>query len=259
LSLWETTTGRPLLAAVQEQKIAALAWSPDGTHIALGVRGAFDPQTPNLFIVDAATLQTQASLHADGTLVSSVAWSPDSTRLAVAALQTEVREVSTGKVLLTIAPAMQVAWSPNGQYLATCDIVGPPLVWDASRGALLTTYRGHVGNVNALSWSSDSRFLASAGEDGTVQVWDASTGQHVFTYHGHGSYSIALVVWSPHGPRIASCDGYGAIHVWSATPNDQSFVFQVQQSPVFAIAWSPDGMRIASGGVLGFVEIWQPE
>jgi WD40 repeat protein len=40
-------------------------------------------------------------------------------------------------------------------------------------------------------------------------------GDHLSTYREHAS-AVTAVAWSPDGSKIASADGSGAIHVWSA-------------------------------------------
>ena len=43
-----------------------------------------------------------------------------------------------------------VAWSPNGQFIASGSWDGIVQVWDAHTGAIVTTYKGHSDAVSAL-------------------------------------------------------------------------------------------------------------
>src|SRR5207253_6021296 len=62
-----------------------------------------------------------------------------------------------------------VAFSPNGQWLATADRNGGISVWEPDNAQELFTLPGHKSAVTALSWRGDSKLLASSIEDGTVK------------------------------------------------------------------------------------------
>src|SRR5215471_11449232 len=91
-----------------------------------------------------------------------------------------------------------VAWSPNGQFIASGSWDGTVQVWDAYSGAVITTYKGHTDNVSALAWSPDGNFIASGSWDGYVRVWDAFTGSLQTIYGGH-SDAVSTLAWSPNG------------------------------------------------------------
>lgn len=64
-----------------------------------------------------------------------------------------------------------LAFSPNGQILATAGSSGVIYIWDAQTGNFLRTLEGHTGWVGDLKFSPDGLFLASASADGTVRLW----------------------------------------------------------------------------------------
>src|SRR5262249_41752320 len=78
-----------------------------------------------------------------------------------------------------------VAWSPNGQFIASGSWDGTVQVWDAYSGAQVTIHKGQHNVVSALAWSPDGQYIASGSWDGTVQVWDAFTGSLLAIYDGH--------------------------------------------------------------------------
>ena len=71
-----------------------------------------------------------------------------------------------------------VAFSPDGQRLASESGDGTVKLWDAGSGSLLQTLEGHTDWVSAVAFSPDGQRLASASNDGTVKLWDAGSGSH---------------------------------------------------------------------------------
>jgi WD40 repeat protein len=98
-----------------------------------------------------------------------------------------------------------LAWSPQGDRLASAG--GDRLVklWDPLRGAELARLQAHPGKVTlSVAWSPDGKRLASAGPDRLVIAWDAETRQKLSTMRGHSDF-VHAVVWSPDGTWLG-CD-----------------------------------------------------
>lgn len=64
-----------------------------------------------------------------------------------------------------------VAFSPDGQVLASSGSASVVRLWRVHDGALLQTLKGHVGWVLSIAFSPDGQTLATAGTDNHVTLW----------------------------------------------------------------------------------------
>ena len=156
-----------------------------------------------------------------------------------------------------------MAFSTDGQRLASAYGDGTVKVWDAATGEETRTLKGHSGRVIDVAFSRDGQRLASAGlEDGTVRVWEATTGHEIRTLE-----TIATAVdFSPDGQRLASAGLDGTVRVWDCATGQEALALKGTSSvfkgnfsvanAVPSVAFSPDGQRLASASADGTVKLW---
>ncbi|KAH7180158.1 hypothetical protein DER46DRAFT_640400 [Fusarium sp. MPI-SDFR-AT-0072] len=114
-----------------------------------------------------------------------------------------------------------VAFSADGQRLASGSVDKTVKIWDAATGAYIQTLEGHAASVNSVTFSADSQRLASGSADKTIKVWDAAMGACLQTLKGHSS-SVNLVAFSADGQRLASGSDDKTIMVWDTTIGTRS-------------------------------------
>ena len=105
-----------------------------------------------------------------------------------------------------------VAFSPNGQMLASADRNGGISLWDPDNAQELFTLSGHKSAVTALSWRGDSKLLASSSEDGTVKLWEMQEGKQAKSWTAHGSGALC-VNYSQDG-QLVTCGRDKAVILW---------------------------------------------
>jgi len=105
----------------QANQVYALAWSPDGKHLATGEKNGKIQVWSTTMHAPLITCQRSSGE------VYAVAWSPDGKRLASGGMDTSIQiwDAETGKQLFTYrsflsrGEVLAVAWSPDGKYLAS--------------------------------------------------------------------------------------------------------------------------------------------
>lgn len=70
-----------------------------------------------------------------------------------------------------------IAWSPDGQILATANYDGIIRLWCSKQGQCLQEFRGHTNQLLALTFSPDGTQLVSSSEDENIRIWHIQTGE----------------------------------------------------------------------------------
>jgi hypothetical protein len=148
-----------------------------------------------------------------------------------------------------------VAFSPDGQRLASASDDETVKVWDASTAQELLTFNGLTNWVQSVVFSPDGTRLASASDDETVKLWDATSGQETLGLKGHTD-AVTSVTFSPDGKRLASSSKGQTVRVWDVMSGQETLSLKGHTAEVTSVAFSPDGKRLASGSWDQTVKVW---
>jgi WD40 repeat protein len=256
-------------------EIRAIAWSPDGTRIALagGPLACDEPPGENLslyaiHILDGVTGQEVDSFEGEVCPVNSIAWSPDGTQLASAsdAGTARVWNATTGQRLVFLQNSygrgMSVtglAWSPDGQRMAHFIDEGRSglYIWDPNTGQSLLTVNT---DTESVAWNPDGSRLAVGNFNRTVQILEPETGQILTTFEPFNvDGRVVSVDWSPDGTKLA-VSGIGLRILDSSTGQVLvDFAGHPGNSTIY-VRWNPDGTRLATvGGLDNTIRVWDAE
>ncbi len=155
---------------------------------------------------------------------------------------------------VAISGIYDIAWSPDGNYVAAVDSSDQLLVYYSSNISNVYTRSVDVGGGDQaleVDFSPDNTMIAvvigrsgNSGTDGEVQIYNATTGDEITTFQPSGQERFYSVDWSPDGSMLA-IGGREDVWVYNTDTWSQNASRNTNRGSINSIAWSPDGNSIA--------------
>jgi WD40 repeat protein/serine/threonine protein kinase len=146
-----------------------------------------------------------------------------------------------------------LAFSPDGQTLASGSWDNTVKIWDTATGEERHTLTGEGGWMFSVAFRRDGQTLVSGDRLGHITLWDAATGARNHTFPPE-KFSIWWVGFSPDGQALAAIVGKldetaSALKVWDVTAGlpQRNLKWQVHGARCFA--FRADSAAVVTGDI----------
>jgi len=176
-----------------------------------------------------------------------------------------------------------LAFTPDGQNLASASADRTIRVWSVVDQALLNSVQGHADEGRVLAFLPDGRTLASGCPESVACLWDLTAARSPITHANltisYGAGSMAAVeapsyapasldqkvvdrfgfAFTPDGRHFITTDREGTLGVWETRSIRCVDSLPALGSNHWGVALSPDGRWLAAGTTSGKVNLWDWE
>jgi len=247
ISVWDTSSGQKTSEfETGNFRKAELALSPDGKMIA---RTGGRKRHASIWDVDTGQrlfklMDSKPNFKGPSDNGNSITWSPDGTKFAYTAKNGRtnliigiwdiLRDEEYARLHGHGKSITDIAWSPNGQYIASGSRDKSAIVWDVQNKKIHLALDGHNAFVGAVKWNPESSKVATASADGVVRIWKIDSVNKVNSepdqvFLGHSGI-IGELAWSPDGKKLASSSWDNTIRIWD-TVTEKSLIVMRSHYP----------------------------
>ena len=246
IGFWDVLKNEVRGELSQGQPVSHVCWSKDGLSVAV----ACSQQAAQ--VMNGSLLKLRNQVGEVGQNFSCLSFSPDSTRLAtIGTTGTEVWELEGKSIHKLEGPGSVVAWSPNGQLIASALSNGVVQLWKAETGEKHADFRA---SASMLAWSPESSVLLAA--SGThVTAYDVAAGKVQYTKELGGV--SPQILWSQSAKMVATRDGTNSVSLWDVSQGKLQRKLDGHSGGITSVAFSPNGRVVATGSADKTTKVWE--
>ncbi len=187
--------------------------------------------------IGSSFVQLVREIPVDSTLFDA-AYSPDGRYALVGGHDAaDLWELSTGALAhrykRQTGSIQAVAFSPDGEMIATAAGDGTVCIWQTQTGQLLHNHHENRAYVRSVSFSPDGLSIASGDDSGSVVVWDIQERKTRFRTSGLRG-SINAIDFTPSGDGIVTGGDDGVVRVWNAHSGELQLLINLR------LGWNKD-------------------
>ncbi|MCA9694013.1 MAG: protein kinase, partial [Myxococcales bacterium] len=219
--------GGELVTTLPVEAIYTMAWSGDGSHLAIRTFTAderWDLRSGERVSAHPLGDVTFGDPMADGRNVKycddGVARFVDVRERRAYVRDSDGRELALDGELAdkpSAGGSYQFVLDPAGRWVAIAEPDGHLNLWELPSGKLRVRVRHSSAAFEASALSDDRTRIALASVDGVVRILDVKTGAQLTRLDGHDGGASALA-FTPDGASLVSATSRGATYRWSARP-----------------------------------------
>jgi hypothetical protein len=210
--IWDVDSGVPRQFCKLDKQVRGLAWSPDGSTLAMTDKD--ENRSGSVAVWD---FQTQTLLR-DKLLQNysnAACWSPDGRVLLTPGSDgvVSIHAFDDLRVMNRLRGHDGIAYyldiSPDGKIAASASLDGTARVWNLTTGKELVTLESQVGSAGCVKFSPDAQILAvkvSSGDEAGIQLWRCRDWERVAVLPRGNTDGIGGLAFHPSLPLLAAKD-----------------------------------------------------
>uniref|UniRef100_T2MD28 Periodic tryptophan protein 2 homolog n=1 Tax=Hydra vulgaris TaxID=6087 RepID=T2MD28_HYDVU len=150
-----------------------------------------------------------------------------------------------------------MAYSPDGQFIATGGDDGKVKMWNTISGFCFVTFHEHSAGISGVEFSQNGKVIVTSSLDGTVRAFDLNRYRNFRTFTSPRPAQFCSLSLDSSGEIVCagSLDTF-EIFMWSMQTGRLLEILSGHEGPVSCLAFSPIKAMLVSGSWDNTVRLW---